>query len=1092
MKLFKYILIAIFLVITTSEAYAQAKILSGKVTEMFGGQTEPMMGVNVNIVNAQNRSLGGAITDINGVYNVKIPNEKNLTIVFSYIGMKTERIKYTGQEKLNLTMKDDSQTMNEVTVTAERLDRNDLGITARQQVSATQKVNMDDLVATSPVTSIEDALQGQLGGVDIVLGGGDPGARASIQIRGASTLNANSDPLIVIDGIPYPSDISEDTDFSNLNNDDLGALLNISPQDIQSIEVLKDAAATAIWGTKGANGVLMITTKKGSVGKTRFTFSSKFSAKFEPNSIPMLNGNEYKALLSEAIWNSANYIGLNSSNYLDLLYNAREIGRDTNWTYFDEYNQDTDWLKEVRRNTSTWDNNFSMSGGGEKATYRFALGYLSEGGTTIGTNMNRLNSSLDITYKFSDKLKFTAYFSYSQTDKDENYCNVRSEAFRKMPNKSPYFIDDKTGEYTSQYFSRYNSDATTNAIDGEPYFEKDGKEKNYNPVAMANESVNNTLQNESKMNVRAEYKILPGLTYKAYVSLNIRNTKGRLFLPQVATGLPWSDPYANRSTDTSSDQLTIGTENQLMYIKNWNEKHSIVANAIWRTSETNKSSYGSQTSGNASSELSDPIIGSMVQKKSSGESKERSLSGVAALNYTFLNRYVFNATVGIEGNSSMGKTERWGAFPSGGFAWHVKDEPFMHDVKWLDELKLRFSIGQSGKSASGTSLYLGSYQATGHNYMDMGTIIPKKMQLNRLKWETTTEYNTGADISILKGRVRFTVDVYQKFTKDLLQRKVKIPGTMGYGSAYTEMPYFNSGKMTNKGWEFRTDIVAIEKKDFRVAGYFNISRNINKITEMPDNYAEENYSFKNEEYAYRWEVGRPLGSFFGYRYLGVYQNKDATYARDAEGNIMKNVAGNPIIMQNGKATVAPGDAIYEDVNHDGVINEYDIVYLGNSQPRFMGGCGFNITYKQFRLSTNFYGRYGQDVINSARMSNESMYGTSNQSTAVLRRWRNEGDITDIPRALYNEGFNYLGSDRFVEDASYLRLKTLSLTYKVPKKLCQNWGLSNLEVYVTGYNLFTWTNYTGQDPEVKTTNTYAKDSATTPISKQFTCGVNLSF
>ena len=309
MKLFKYILIAIFLVTTTSEAYAQAKILSGKVTEMFGGQTEPMMGVNVNIVNAQNRSLGGAITDMNGVYNVKIPNEKNLTIVFSYIGMKTERIKYTGQEKLNLTMKDDSQTMNEVTITAERLDRNDLGITARQQVSATQKVNMDDLVATSPVTSIEDALQGQLGGVDIVLGGGDPGARASIQIRGASTLNANSDPLIVIDGIPYPSDISEDTDFSNLNNDDLGALLNISPQDIQSIEVLKDAAATAIWGTKGANGVLMITTKKGSVGKTRFTFSSKFSAKFEPNSIPMLNGNQYKALLSEAIWNSANYIG---------------------------------------------------------------------------------------------------------------------------------------------------------------------------------------------------------------------------------------------------------------------------------------------------------------------------------------------------------------------------------------------------------------------------------------------------------------------------------------------------------------------------------------------------------------------------------------------------------------------------------------------------------------------------------------------------------------------------------------------------------------------------------------------------------------
>ena len=215
MKLFKYLIIAIFLVTTTSEIHAQAKILSGKVTEMFGGQAEPLMGVNVNIVNAQNRSLGGAITDMNGVYNVKMPNEKNLTIVFSYIGMKTETIKYTGQERLNITMKDDSKTMDEVVIKAERLDRNDLGITSRQQVSATQKVNMDDLIATSPVTSIEDALQGQLGGVDIVLGGGDPGARASIQIRGTSTLNANSDPLIVIDGIPYPADISDDTDFSN-------------------------------------------------------------------------------------------------------------------------------------------------------------------------------------------------------------------------------------------------------------------------------------------------------------------------------------------------------------------------------------------------------------------------------------------------------------------------------------------------------------------------------------------------------------------------------------------------------------------------------------------------------------------------------------------------------------------------------------------------------------------------------------------------------------------------------------------------------------------------------------------------------------
>ncbi len=1089
MKVFKYIFIAFLLVCLTGKAQGQTKVLSGKVIEMLNGQAEPIMGVNINIMNPQNRSLGGTITDMNGTYNLKIPNEKNLTIVFSYIGMKTNRIKYTGQEKLNVTMTDDSQTMNEVVVSAARMDRNDLGLSARQQVSATQKVNMDELVATSPVTSIEDALQGQLGGVDIVLGGGDPGARASIQIRGTSTLNANANPLIVVDGIPYPSDISEDTDFSNLNNDDLGALLNISPQDIQSIEVLKDAAATAIWGTKGANGVLIINTKKGTIGKTRFSFSSKYSAKFEPESIPMLNGDQYTALMSEAIWNAANYVGTSSStarNYLNLLFNQKEIGYDPDWVYFDEYNADTDWLSEIRRNTQSWENTFSMSGGGERATYRFSLGYLDEGGTTVGTGFNRLNSSLQISYRFSEKLKFDANFTYTQSERDASYGNIRSVAFSKMPNKSPYYIDDATGERTSQYFS--HTEGST--IDPKASMSTTpDNSTNYNPVAMAHEGINNTLQRESRMNFNAEYKFLPWLTYKGYVSFNIRNTKGRLFCPQVATGLPWTDTFANRSTDTSSNQLNVSTENKLMALKNWEEKHAVVGNLIWRTTEANKSSYGSQTFGNPSSKLSDPIIGSAVAATGSGESKERNLSGTAALNYTYLNRYVINGTVSMEGNSTMGKSERWGMFPSAGLAWHMQEEKFLRDLKWIQELKLRFSYGQSGKTASGTGVYLGTF-SSGNNYMDMDAIKPSSMQLNRLKWETTTEYNTGADISLFKGRLRFTVDVYQKYTKDLLQSNISTPTTLGYGSY--KMKYFNSGKMTNKGWEFRTDVVAVENKDLRVAGYFNISHNENEITEMPDNYTAENYTFGNGNYAYRYEVGRPLGSFFGYRYKGVYQNKDATYARDAEGNIMKDLEGNPITMKNGTAVVCPGDAMYEDINHDGVINEYDIVYLGNSLPRFTGGAGLNISYKQFKLSANFYGRYGQDVVNKARMNNESMRGVSNQSTAVLRRWRNEGDITDIPRALYNEGYNYLGSDRFVEDASYIRLKSLSLTYRLPKTLSQSWGLTNCEFYVTGYNLFTWTKYTGQDPEVKSKNTISEDTATTPCSIQFTCGVNLSF
>lgn len=1079
-KLLKYIFVAVLL-LTGLEAYAQRLVVSGKVTEEFGGMEEPITGVNVNVVNSQNRSVGGTITNLDGVYNLSIPvQDKNLTLVYSFIGMKTKRVKYTGQKQVNVKMESNVETLQEVAVVAKRIDRNDMGITQKEQVSATQKIKMDDLIASSPVSSVEEALQGKLGGVDIISGGGDPGARSSIHIRGTNSLNSSSEPLIVIDGVPYTTNIDEDFDFSTANNEDLGALLNIAPTDIESIEVLKDASATAIWGTKGANGVLMITTKKGSMGKTNFSFSSKFTAKFEPKSIPMLNGNEYVALMQEAIWNSANYIGMGSTNkYLKLLFDTPEIGYNKEWKYFDEYNQDTDWLSEVRQTALTWDNNFSMSGGGEKANYRLSLGYLSDGGTTIGTGLKRLNSSLNINYQFSKKLKFGADFSYSQTDKDANWANVRSEAFTKMPNKSPYWLDEN-GEKTNQYFSYQTRD-----FEGE----FNGKE-NFNPVAMAEESKNNTMQREGKITFRMDYELLKGLSYKGWASMNMRTTKTRMFLPQVATGVVWTSKYANQSTDATSDQFSLQTENKLVFIKDWNRKHNLIANLLVRTSQTQKSSYSSSTSGNASSGLSDPIVGSSVESIGSGDSEVRSISSIGLLNYTLLERYVLQGSVNMEGNSAMGKSNRMGYFPGVGLSWNVHNESFLKKHDWLDELKLRFSVGQSGNAPSGASIYLGAFSSLGE-YMNMAAIRPVRMQLDNLKWETSTEYNYGLDLGFFRGKLKFTFEYYQKYVKDLLQKDVEVPSTTGY----TSIKFFNSGELTNKGWEFRTDATLVDKKDWNVSAYVNLSRNTNEVTDMPDNIAQENYSFGNGNYAIRVEENRPLGSFYGYRYKGVYQNKEATYARDKEGNVMNDVQGKPIVMKNGSSTVYPGDAIYEDINHDGVVNEYDIVYLGNYMPILTGGAGLAVRWKDWSLNAFFHGRFGQKIINAARMSNEAMYKPDNQSRAVLRRWRNEGDLTDIPRALYNEGFNYLGSDRFVEDASYVRLKSVTLTYRIPKKIARNWGLNNMNVYVTGYDLLTWTEYTGQDPEVSIpskASALAKDNANTPCSVRFCVGLNMNF
>ena len=373
----------------------------------------------------------------------------------------------------------------------------------------------------------------------------------------------------------------------------------------------------------------------------------------------------------------------------------------------------------------------------------------------------------------------------------------------------------------------------------------------------------------------------------------------------------------------------------------------------------------------------------------------------------------------------------------------------------------------------------------------MQALYPTRMQLDKLKWQSTREWDFGIDVRLF-DRLNITFDYYDKKTSDLLLANTSLPVTTGYN----KIAWINSGVLSNKGAELRFDYMVVKKKDWSLSVNANVSRNINTVEELPSTYKYENYTFGNGNYALRILEGAPIGAFYGYRYLGVYQNTQETYALDVDGNVMYDYKGNPIVMRNGSERAFPGDAKYEDINHDGVINENDIVYLGNANPKLIGGGGFQLKYKDFTLTTFFYGRFGQKVINKARMNLESMYGTNNQSTAVLHRWRSEGDETDIPRALYGMGFNYLGSDRFVEDATFVRLKTLSLSWNVPKALLKklNWGVSRANVFITGYDLFTWTSYKGQDPEVSlpAATKLVEDNATTPVSKRFAFGLTLNF
>lgn len=1074
--------------LVSQSIWAQTVLTGTVIDKTFD---EPLTGANIYIMNASNRSIGGTIADLNGEYRLSIPNQKDLSIVFSFIGYKTQTVKFTGQTVINVTLEEEGMALETVEVTAKRIERNSLGQAPKDLITASQKVSLGH-IESAPVTSVTEALQGAMANVDI-LTGGDPGAGSSIRIRGTASLNNSNEPLFVVDGVPLPVDITDDFSFASASSEDYGALLNISPADIESIEVLKDAAATAMYGSKGANGVLLINTKRGDKGRLQFSFSSKYEWKKERNSYPLLNANQYISMIQDAIWNSVSDLGTTTSKsleYLDLLYNTKEIGFDPSWVYFNEYNQDTDWLDEITQEGFSSDNNFSISGGGDKADYRLSLNYLTEEGTTIGTGFERFSTSFNTRYKFSNDLDINLTYSFTRGVRDASYqddsnelkkASVRGHALTKMPNMSPYTID-QFGNRTSEYFTPFSS------------FQGKFTDKVYNPVAMVNEARNRTTSTDSRMIFVLHYRFMQGLDYFGTVGFTGNFTNTDRFLPQSVTGVSWIDEAASASAFIGKDVLYLTTENRFVFNKLFAEKHRIIASALWQTADQTSSSYTSKSATNPSPGISNPIAGALALKGGSGRSIYRDMGGNFNLQYQLFEKYLFQAGYRVEASSSMAANSRWGAFPLVGVAWQLGDEKFVQKLKFISNAKLRLNWGQSGKSPSGTSPYVGTFSAINPGYGEMTAIEPAKPDLSNLKYEVITQTNFGFDLGLFDNSVNMALELYSKETKDLLQKDMVIPSSTGMA----KVAYYNSGRISNKGWEFNIDYTAIRTKDWGFNMSFNISQNQNEVLEIPENKKDENYSFKNGTYAYRVIQGDPLGSFYGYKYEGVYQNVAETYAKDATGNLIYDINGEPVIMKNGSQKARPGDAKYKDMNGDGVINEYDITYIGNSNPTLTAGMNFTLRYKNLSLIASFHGRSGQKVINQARMNLESMYNKNNQSTAVLRRWRNEGDDTDIPRALYDRGFNYLGSDRFVEDASFLRVKFVTLKFNCPSDWIKKVGINRLELYVTGYDLFTLTKYKGQEPEINlspvdgTMQMVAIDKSNTPKPFRIAGGINIKF
>jgi TonB-linked SusC/RagA family outer membrane protein len=1076
------------LIFSISTVFAQEKILvRGKVYS--ASDKEPLIGARVVEINRDNRIVAGTTTNLDGDFSLYVTDTKNKLEV-SYVGYKKQQIPIGTNTNIRIGLRDDN-ILEEVTVTAKpRSKVGDLQIDDRDISMSVSKLDASE-ISELHVASIDEAIQGRMSGVDIVANAGDPGSGMSIRIRGVTSINGDNQPLIVVDGIPMDADIAADFDFGTATEEEYSQLLNVAPGDIKDIVVLKDAAATAIWGSRAANGVLQITTKRGSISQPKVNLRITGSFKPTPNPIPTLNGDEYSTMILES--------HLNAGTVLDPLRFPQFAYDPNNPVYYYNYSNNTDWVDAVSQTGYSQDYTLSVSGGTSKIRYAFSAGFYDDQGNTIGTAFQRLNTRMNLDYFVSDKLMFRADMAYTRGNKQRNYvpnsssssADVRAHAYTKMPNQSIYYINE-FGEETPLFYTPVNNPQGTYP-------------NVFNPVAMAEYGEYDILSDQIIPKLTIEFRPNMIWRYTFDVSLQSNSQKSKKFLPQAASGLVWSDTRTNTSSDADSESLTIQTFNKLFFTPVFEDsyRHRLIGLIGLNTYDNSGYSYGATSTNSPSSLLQDPSISSRIYpsgNSSSSFSQQRSMSVYSNLNYTFLDRYTIYGNIKVDGNSRFGKNYRFGVFPAFSGRYRLSGEPFMKGFTWLNDFSFRGSWGIAGNAPKNNYMYQSKYATYDYTYLGGAATYPSSLELKELRWENSYQANFGINFVAFDNKLNLDADYYVRTTKNQFMNNIAIPDVSGFSSMS-----LNYGTVENSGWELSVNYTPVRTKDLNVNLAFNIARSENVIKEISEYHSLYSGSWDvNGSYLGRVELNQPTGSFYGYRYNGVYLNAEQTIARDKAGNHIYTVDANgnplPVYMTFGYPTIAyqfqPGDARYEDINHDGNINYQDIVYLGDRNALFHGGLTPSIKWKQFSLNMVFHYRYGNDVLNMARMNLESMRGYNNQSKAVLKRFRQSYENPDdapndiLPRALFNKGYNSLASDRFVEDGSFIRWKSVTFRYNFKRDQIKQLGLSDLYFYLTMQNVYLWTNYKGQDPEVNmgTGTDYSQAS----VPKTYTLGINLSF
>ena len=1021
----KRLFIATLVAISPLLTFAQ-NIITGHVSD--GRTGEPLIGATVIV---KKEKGVGKVTDENGDFTLPTQKEAPITLRVGYTGYRSVEIDvYDFEEPIEISLLDNSNYLGEVVIVG-------YGVQERKKLTGSVTTVKNEALLQSS-TSFDNILGGAVAGLNVASSSGQPGAAVNLRIRGGNSINGGNEPLYVVDGVLiYNSTDATNTGSSYIGNN-FNPLSSINPSDIESIEVLKDVSATAIYGSRGANGVIIVTTKNGKRGKIKLDYNYSIGVSSVRKRLDLLNAEQWGDL------------------YLSLATDAQKNATGITPEVVSTWGKGTDWQDALFRTANTQQHQISINGGSETERFLISGNYTDQQGVIRGTDFNRFSTRINyerdilknVTVGLKSNLsKSTQKGVYSFGSIANGMSGIIEQALRTSPAVPIYDID---GNYNYE----------------NPFESGDFVRNGHTPNAIADLSEVSAETKVDNILVSAfgSWNISDNLKLRIQGSTNIINTRQNVFGPSTSTLGFNTDGYGSIGTKRwESDQL----EATITWNKKFKDIHELelLGGYTYQQEKSERALAASANFANENLGFHSLQAGSQVITPNSEFITSVLYSGIGRVNYSLLNRYHLSATLRADGSSRFAKNNKWGFFPSLGFAWNVNDEKWLKKKKWLEDLKFRASIGTVGNQEIGDYRFLSTYAST-HYYFGNGikntAYYRSSLGNDNLRWETTTSYDLGLDVSLFKGRLGFVLDYYNKKTSDLLLL-IPVEETTGFSNQLS-----NIGNVKNEGIEFAVNGTLYQKKNITWTASANIAHNSNKVTSIGTDQKE---IINSNQTIIR--VGQPLGTYYGWIFDGVVSYGDDLSKIPAPSN---------------KTNVEYGDAKFKDINNDGVVDqENDRVILGSVQPKFTYGFSSNLRYKDWDLSVNFQGSYGNKLYNQLEQALESPNASYNASSKLLDRWSPTNTDTSIPRAYALNLYNSYLDNRFIEDASYLRLKNIQIGYVFKPRFDKTSKL-NLYLYASAQNLFTITKYSGFDPEY---SNYV-DRGVYPSSRTVTFGVKLSY